>query len=298
MDFEEFLWAKGYGNETVDSMLQHMIDIEPFSNLENETYMDLFTDYIILGGMPSVVKSYIEKGNFEGMSFIQNQLIKDYKEDIQKYTEGLDKSKVLAVYEHVPAQLAKKNKKFQYSDIRKGARSRDYFGCIEWLRTAGTIMRCECMRYPSLPIKENTIENVFKLYMSDTGMLIASFDEELQEYIRLHKTLGAFGGGIYENVVAEAFMKQGLPLVYYKKENSTLEEDFFVRTFENLVPVEVKSTNANSKSLRMLINGEQYSDIEYGIKLVKGNVGMNNNIYTFPYYTAFLIKRYLKAWAK
>ena len=298
MDFEEFLWAKGYGNETVDSMLQHMIDIEPFSDLENETYMDLFTDYIILGGMPSVVKSYIEKRNFEGMSFIQNQLIKDYKEDIQKYTEGLDKSKVLAVYEHVPAQLAKENKKFQYSDIRKGARSRDYFGCIEWLRTAGTIMQCECMRYPSLPIKGNTIENVFKLYMSDTGMLIASLDEELQEYIRLHKTLGTFGGGIYENVVAEAFMKQGLPLVYYKKENSTLEEDFFVRTFENLVPVEVKSTNANSKSLRMLINGEQYSDIKYGIKLVKGNVGMNNNIYKFPYYTAFLIKRYLKACSK
>lgn len=135
------------------------------------------------------------------------------KEDIQKYTEGLDKSKVLAVYEHVPAQLAKENKKFQYSDM-------------------------------------------------------------------------------------EALMKQGLPLVYYKKENSTLEEDFFVRTFENLVPVEVKSTNANSKSLRMLINGEQYSDIKYGIKLVKGNIGMNNDIYTFPYYTAFLIKRYLKACSK
>lgn len=103
-------------------------------------------------------------------------------------------------------------------------------------------------------------------------------------------------GALYENLVAEAFIKQGLGLFYYKKENSTLEEDFFVRSKNELIPVEVKSNNDSSKSLSTLIRDERYGDIKHGIKLGDFNVGCSNNIYTFPYFCAFMIKVYLKKW--
>ena len=133
----------------------------------------------------------------------------------------------------------------------------------------------------------------FKLYYPDTGLLIASLDEEAQEDLRANKNMGVYKGALYENFVAEAFLKQGLRLYYYKKENATLEEDFFVRTKDELVPVEVKANKNRSKSLRKLIDNESYSDIKWGIKLADSNVGIENGIYTFPYFCSFLIKRYL-----
>ena len=134
----------------------------------------------------------------------------------------------------------------------------------------------------------------FKLYYPDTGLLIASLDEEAQEDLRANKNMGVYKGALYENFVAEAFLKQGLGLYYYKKENATLEEDFFVRTKDELVPVEVKANKNRSKSLRKLIDNESYSDIKWGIKLADSNVGIENGIYTFPYFCTFLLKRYLK----
>ena len=100
--------------------------------------------------------------------------------------------------------------------------------------------------------------------------------------------------GIYENIVAEALVKQGYSLYYYKRDDSTLEEDFFVRTRKSLVPVEVKAVSGRSKSLRTLIESDHYPDIKYGIKLSKKNIGFENNIYTFPYFCSFLLKRYLQ----
>jgi predicted AAA+ superfamily ATPase len=146
---------------------------------------------------------------------------------------------------------------------------------------------------PELPLKGNNEENKFKIYTADTGMLIAMLDDEAQEDLRANRNMNVYKGGLYENIVAEALVKSGYDLHYYKKENSTLEEDFFVRTKKCLVPVEVKSTNGRSKSLRTLIDSEKYPEIRWGIKLVKGNIGFMSNIYTFPYYCGFLLKRYL-----
>ena len=293
LDFEEFLLAKGYNREAVDQMLVHLLEETPFSKLEYDLFYGIFIDFCLTGGMPAVVKRYISNGTFEGIAEMQEQLLRDYREDIRKYTEGLDSTRVLSVYEQVPLQLAKENKKFQYSKIRKGAKSKDYFGCIEWLRDAGVIHLCYCMNFPNLPIKGNYDVSRFKLYMNDTGLLIASLDEEVQENVRSNKALGAYKGGLYENMVAEAFVKQELPLVYFSKQNSTLEEDFFVRTADCLIPVEVKANNNRSKSLRTLIQGEQYEDIRFGIKLCNANVGYANDIYTIPYFCSFLLKRYL-----
>ena len=123
--------------------------------------------------------------------------------------------------------------------------------------------------------------------------MIASLDEEAQEDLRANKNLGVYKGALYENFVAEAFVKQGLGLYYYRKDNGTLEEDFFVRTKDALVPVEVKANTNRAKSMRQLIKSDTYTDIKHGIKLMAGNVGISENIVTFPYFCTFLLKRYM-----
>lgn len=293
MDFEEFLWAKGYTEIHIDNLLKHMQDGVPFSDTELAVYKKLFLDFCVLGGMPAVVKKYIETGTFSETLEIQRQIQLDYEEDIRKYAEGLDQTKIVSIYRNVPAQLAKENKKFQLSKIDKKARSREYMGCITWLEDAGVISICYCLNYPELPLKGNYDESKYKIYYPDTGLLIASLDEEAQEDLRANKNLGVYKGALYENFVAEAFIKQGLGLYYYKKESATLEEDFFVRTKDELVPVEVKANNNRSRSLRKLISSDSYSDIHWGIKLADSNVGIEDGICTFPYFCTFLLKKYL-----
>ena len=294
MDFEEFLWAKGYSDDFVEGLYSHMIELRPFSELQMDTLMELFRDYVIIGGMPEVVATYIRNKNFSGTLGIQQQLLKDYEEDITKYVEGLDKAKVKAVYNHISTFLAKENKRFQITKVGKNARNRDYIGCVEWLADAGVINICYCMNFPELPLKGNYDPKLYKIYFKDTGLLIASLDEEAQEDLRANKNLSVYKGALYESIVGEALVKAGYQLYYFKREDSTLEEDFFVRTANNLIPVEVKAKNSKSKSLAQLIKSDKYSDISYGIKFCAGNIGFENNIYTFPYYCAFLLKKYLK----
>ena len=295
MDFEEFLWAKGYSREQVEDLYKHMIDVQPFSQLEMDTMMDIFCDYMTIGGMPEVVKKYIDQGNFEGTLSLQRQLLKDYEEDITKYASQTDKAKILAVYNHISTFLAKENKKYQITKIAKGARNREYIGSVEWLRQAGVIHVCYCLNNVELPLKGNYMPDNYKLYYHDTGLLIASLDEEAQEDLRANKNFGTYKGAIYENVVGEMLLKSGYEQLYfYKHENPALEMDFFVRDADTLVPVEVKAKDGATASLNNLIKWESYRDVKFGIKLGYKNVGWNGQFYTFPYFLAFLIKRFLK----
>ena len=296
MDFEEFLWAKGYQEEQISSIYDHMIQMLPFNDAELSVFKSLFLDYCVLGGMPAVVSEYIKSGTFSGSLEMQRQICLDYEEDIRKYAEGLDQTKIVSIYRSVPAQLAKENKKFQFNKINKNARSREYTGCIDWLVDAGVVVRCFCLNYPELPLKGNADESKFKLYYPDTGLLISSLDEEAQEDLRANKNLGVYKGALYENFAAEALLKQKLGLYYFKKENSTLEEDFFVRSQNELIPVEVKSNNAGSKSLSSLIKNDNYSDIKRGIKFGDFNIGEANHIYTFPYFCLFKLREFLRIW--
>ena len=294
LDFEEFLWAMGYGETDVEDMLAHMRSTKPFNKTTMATFDGLFLDYCVLGGMPAVVRSFVERRSFENTLAIQRELLADYGEDVRKYAEGLDQARILNVFRSVPVQLAKENKKFQISKVARGARFRDYRGCVEWLEDAGIVNVCHALHTPELPLKGNFEEEKCKLYFRDTGLLVASLDDEAQEDLRANRNMGVYKGGLYENVVAEALSKQGYGLFYYKKENSTLEQDFFVRTKKSLVPVEVKASNGTAKSLATLVRSGAYPDIAAGIKLVRGNVGFQNGIYTFPYFCAFLLKRYLE----
>lgn len=293
MDFEEFLWAMGYNDEFTADLLSQMLDVRPLSELQMDTLMSLFRDYVIIGGMPEVVSTYVRNNNFSGTLDIQRQLLKDYEEDITKYVEGLDKAKVKAVYNHISTFLAKENKRFQITKIARNARNRDYMGCVEWLADAGVVNVCYCLNQPELPLKGNYDPKMYKIYFKDTGLLIASLDEEAQEDLRANKNLGTYKGAIYENIVGDMLVKQGYRLFYYHSDRPAIEMDFFIRDADSLIPVEVKANGGATASLNRLLNDDKYNDVKYGIKLGYRNIGFNGKFYTFPYFLTFLLRRFV-----
>ena len=293
MDFEEFLWAMGYNDDFTADLLSHMLDVRPLSELQMDTLMSLFRDYVIIGGMPEVVSTYVRNKNFSGTLDIQRQLLKDYEEDITKYVEGLDKAKVKAVYNHISTFLAKENKRFQITKIARNARNRDYMGCVEWLADAGVVNVCYCLNQPELPLKGNYDPKMYKIYFKDIGLLIASLDEEAQEDLRANKNFGTYKGAIYENIVGDMLVKQGYRLFYYHSDRPALEMDFFIRDADSLIPVEVKANDGATASLNRLLNDDKYNDVKYGIKLGYRNIGFNGKFYTFPYFLTFLLRRFV-----
>jgi len=292
-DFEEFLHAKGYGNDFVERIYSHLVDRRPFDSLEENILRGMFLDFSVVGGMPRAVAKFMSSKTFEGILEIQRRILNDYRDDVRKYAQGLDQTRILNVFDNIAPQLAKENKKFQVTKVDRNARFADYRGCVEWLKDAGIVNLCHAMSFPELPIKGNYNADKFKIYMADTGLLIAQLDDEAQRDLRANENLGIYKGGLYENILGEALVKQGYELVYYKREDSTLEEDFFVRTASRLVPVEVKARSGCSQSLRTLIKSEHYGDISWGVKFHGGNIGFENRILTMPYYAAFLLRRLL-----
>lgn len=294
LDFEEFLWAKGYKESQIEAMYQSMLSQTPLTKTEFDVMLENFREYMVLGGMPAIVFAFVQQKHYSGTLKMQNQILLDYEEDITKYAAGLDKGKILSVYRKIPAFLGKDNKKFQISKIARNARNRDYVGTVEWLDNAGIINVCYCMEQPELPLKGNYDPGNYKLYFRDTGLLIGSLDEEVQEDLRNNKNFNTYKGAIYENVVADMLVKQGYALYFYRNEKGTLEMDFFVRDADSLVPVEVKAIDGSTPSLNALICKDKYSDIRYGIKLANRNIGFNGKFYTFPYFLGFLLKRFLR----
>lgn len=293
MDFEEFLWAKGYDEDFIERLYEKMVTVTPLSNIEMDVLGGLFREYMTIGGMPAVVNIFVNNDNFSGTLKMQRQLLLDYEEDITKYAQGLDKGKIKNVYDHISVFLGQDNKKFLISKIAHGARNREYVGTVEWLRDAGIINVCYCLAQVSLPLKGNYDPKSYKLYYKDTGLLVASLDEESQEDMRVNKNYGTYKGAIYENVVGDMLVKQGYNLYFYRNDKSTIEMDFFIRDTQSLIPVEVKATDNATKSLTKLTAQDgKYPDIKYGIKLCNKNIGFNGQFYTFPYFLTFLLKKF------
>lgn len=293
MDFEEFLWARCRDVGFTEMIYSRMKEQIPFSDSELLACDEHFREYCILGGMPGVVSLFVEQGNYQGTLARQRWIQNFYRSDIRKYCEGLDQTRVAEVYDAIPRMLARENKKFQYAAVRHGAKSRDYAGCISWLEDAGLVVRAYNMVFPELPVKGNMDSAAYKVYVPDTGLLLSSLDDETVLDFKMNRNIHTYKGGLAENIVAEAFYKAGKPLCYYKKENSTLEMDFFLRTSDRLVPVEVKATNGRAKSLATLTGSGHYEDIRFGVKLIRGNIGGTDNVRTFPHFCAFLLPRLL-----
>ena len=150
------------------------------------------------------------------------------------------------------------------------------------------------MSNPELPLKGNYNPDNYKIYYRDTGLLIGSLDEEVQQDLRNNKNFNAYKGALYENIIGDMLVKQGYELYFYRNEKGTIEMDFFVRDADSLIPIEVKANDASTPSLNSLITKNTYEDIKYGIKLANRNIGYNGKFYTIPYFLTFMLKRFLR----
>ena len=293
MDFEEFLWALGYKEEQIESLYECMKNLSPLSETQFNVLLDRFHQYMVLGGMPEVVKLFVDQKNYSGTLALQKQIILDYEEDITKYVEGLDKTKILNVFRKIPVLLGQDNKKFRISKVAHGARNREYTGVTDWLIDAGIVNISYCLNDLALPLKGNYDSDNYRLYFMDTGLLVASLDEESSKDLRDNKNFNTYKGAIYENIVGDMLKKSGYNLYFYKNEDGTQEVEFFVRDANNLIPIDVKATDGKVKSIKSFIKDKNIKDINFGIKLAEKNIGFENNIYTFPYFLTFLLKRFL-----
>lgn len=294
LDFEEFLWARGYGDDLVDEMLRSLRERMPLRASTLQAVRGLFLDYSTLGGMPYIVRRYIETRSFEGSLEAQRRIVGDYRDDVRKYVKGLDQTRILNVLDHIPVQLAREqNRKFQISKVAHGARAREYEGCVNWLVQAGVVNRCHCLRAPTLPLAGNYDESKFKLYMGDTGLLVGMMERDVADDVRVNRNLGVWKGGLYENIVAEALRKSGRELYYWRRGESPLEIDFLVRCGDRIVPLEVKGGNDRAKSLRELIASPKYPEVSWGVKMADANIGFEGNVLTMPWACAFLLDRLL-----
>ena len=291
LDFEEFLWAKGYDENIINTLMNNVLELKPYSDLVLDKMNSLFMEYILVGGMPKIVSTYIEQGNYSGIPNRQNQLYQDYLDDIRKYVEGLDASRVENMYLHVASQLGKDNPKFQITKLGHGARANQYEGCAQWLADAGVVNIGYCLNSLTLPLKGNENPNNYRIYYADTSLLVSSMDEDSRNDLLIDKNLGVYKGALYENFAAEALMKQGYELFFYRSDDSRTELDFLIRLKDNIVPIEIKANKGSARSLNAVIDDKRIDEIKFGIKFSNNNIGVANNVLTLPFFTLFMLKR-------
>ena len=288
LDFEEFLWANGIDEKVIDSVKSCFEKEKVVPDGIHKVMMELLYRYVIVGGLPEVVNTFLETKNIELTYKVQRSILSEYEEDMVKYADDADKSRIRECFESIPRQLAKENKKFQYSVVRKGGRSSQYIGSIQWLEDAGIAKRCYNTQITELPLEGNSINDCFKLYTSDIGLLVAMLDYGTQADILKGNLLG-YKGAIFENLMADFLCKSGQKLYYFQKD-SGLELDFLVRYQGECVALEVKAKSGKAKSLRTVLNNKNIYHINNAIKLGRYNVGREEEVLTIPLYMGFLVK--------
>ena len=285
LDFEEFLWANGLPPDGIGDIKSYFTNKKTVPPATHERMMELFKEYIVVGGMPRVVDTFVKNHNFADVLNIQKGILQDYTDDIGKYATGAEKAKVRACFLSIPKHLAKDYKKFQYSIVERGGTARKYGGSLMWLYDAGIINFCHNLTQPELPLEGNAKSDAFKVYMRDTGLLMAMLEEGSQADI-IDGNLGIYKGAIYENIIADIFGKTGKKL-YYFEHNGRLEIDFFIRRNKTATAIEVKSAdNTKSKSMETLFINY---GVSHGIKLSMKNVGGTERVDSLPLYMAMFL---------
>ena len=285
LDFEEFLWANGISSSSVADIKEYYDKKKTVPAAMHERMMELFREYIVVGGMPRAVYEYVNTHNFANVLKIQKAIINDYTDDIAKYAEGAEKAKARACFLSIPKHLSKDYKKFQYSIVERGGTARKFGGSLMWLFDADIINFCYNLSIPELPLEGNAKSDVFKVYMRDTGLLMAMLEDGSQADI-IDGNLGIYKGAVYENIIADIFRKSGKKL-YYFEQNGKLEIDFFIRKEKTATAIEVKSAdNTKSKSMESVI--AKYG-VKRGIKLSTKNVGETEGFDSLPLYMAMFL---------
>ena len=288
LDFEEFLWANGISDTIIDAVKSYFDNEKAVPDGIHKAMTELLYRYVIVGGLPEVVNCYLETKNIELIYKLQRNLIAEYEEDMVKYAADTDKPHIRECFESIPKQLAKENKKFQYSIVRKGGRASQYSGSIQWLEDAGIVRRCYNTRITELPLEGNAIQDCFKLYTTDIGIFMAMLDYGTQTDILKGNLLG-YKGAIFENLMADFLCKSGQKLYYFHKD-SGLELDFLVRFKDECVIIEVKAKSSKAKSMATILKNKNVYHIKSAIKLGQYNVGREGDVLTIPLYMGFLIK--------
>ncbi len=288
LDFEEFLWANGIGTNVIETVRACFENETVVPEGIHKVMMELLYRYIIVGGLPEVVNCYLDTKNVELIYEKQRTLIAEYKEDMVKYAEDSDKPHIRECFDSIPRQLAKENKKFQYSVVKKGGRASQYSGSLQWLEDVGIAKRCYNTTITELPLSGNSIPDCFKVYTTDIGILMGMLDYGTQTDI-LAGNLRGYKGAIFENLMADFLCKSGQKLYYFHKE-SGLEIDFLVRFKGECVIIEVKAKTGKAKSMTTVLKNKDVYHVNHGIKLGQYNVGREGSILTIPLYMGFLIK--------
>lgn len=290
LDFEEFLWANGINESIINRLKEHLETFTPVTTALHSKMRQLLLQYTIVGGMPEAVNTFISTHDISRVQDVQQSIIVGYEEDMIKYADSFDRSKIRECFESIPKQLSKENKKFKYSVVRIGGKSSHYIGSLQWIEDAGVIRQCYNLSIPELPLDGNAIDNMFKVYLADTGLFVSMLEQGTASDI-LQGNLYTYKGAIAENLVADIFGKMGRKLYYYRKD-SGLEIDFVMRYKGKCTLVEVKATTGDAKSLRTILNHPEKYHVNAAIKLGDYNIGQNGPLITLPTYLAFLLQEY------
>ena len=290
LDFEEFLWANGISDQVIDLMQNSLEQCSPVPEPIHNRMRELLLQYTVIGGMPEVVQRFIDTHQISQTLVLQRNILDEYRDDMVKYAVGKDKSKIRECFDSIPKQLAKENKKFQYSVIRKKGTSEMFQGSIKWIEDAGIIRRCYNLTLPELPLDGNAIPEIFKVYMADTGLFTAMLEDGTQ-YDILKGNLYGYKGAVFENLIADILGKNGRKLYYYHKD-SGLEIDFIIRFQNEAALLEVKASTGNAKSVKTILAHPEKYHVHRAVKLGNDyNVGYANGILTLPSYMGFLLCR-------
>ena len=287
LDFEEFLWANGIEDSLIALLKQCLEEERPVPEALHQRMRDLLLQYVVVGGMPHIVDQFIKEKNVAFVREEQKLLIRSFEDDMVKYAQGADKSRIRECFESIPKQLARDNKKFQFSLIKKTARSNQYVGSLQWLEDTGLIRRCYNLTLPELPLEGNACHDKFKVYMADTGLFVGMLEDGTERDI-LQGDLFGYKGAIFENLVADFFIKMKRPLYYFQKDTG-LEVDFVMRYKGEAVLLEVKATSGNTKSTRTILKHPEKYHVHSAIKLGDYNVGRREQLLTLPLYVGFLL---------
>jgi hypothetical protein len=290
LDFEEFLWANGITGQMISLLRQCLEEEKPVPDALHNRFRQLLLQYIVVGGMPAAVQLFTDMKQMGSVLQLQRDILRSYEDDMIKYAEKKDKALIAECFRSIPKQLSKENKKFQYSVVKKGATSSRYLGSLQWIEDAGIISRCYNLSLPELPLDGNAMEDVFKVYMKDTGLFIAMLEDGTQFEVLQGKLYG-YKGAIFENLAADFFGKMGRRLYYYHKD-SGLEVDFVMRWRGLCTLVEVKATTGNAKSIKTILSHPEKYHVEQALKLGDYNIGRNGKVLTLPLYMGFLLDAY------
>ena len=290
LDFEEFLWANGITPQIIDKLKEYFNEEKPVPEALHEKMRQLILQYTVVGGMPEVVDTFVKTKQMNSVLALQRDIVRSYEDDMVKYADDKDKSLIKECFQSIPKQLSKENKKFQYSIVKKGGTASKFQGSIQWIEDAGIIARCYNLDLPELPLDGNAIDDVFKVYMQDSGLLVSMLEDGTQFDI-LQGNLYGYKGAIFENLMADIFTKMGRKLYYYHKD-SGLEINFVIRYKGGATLIEVKATTGNTKSTKTILSHPEKYHVAGAIKLGDYNVGRNEKMLTIPIYMGFLLNEF------